>query len=71
VRGWFASAASDCSAGRIQHTAAQKQRIRLAARNNRMSTLCPILPLNYDRSSSWDFVSQCSFVLDVHGKNEE
>src|ERR1700730_282069 len=58
VRGLFASAAPDCSASRTQHAAAQKKRIRLAARKDRMSHACSILPLNYDGSSSQNSAGQ-------------
>ena len=52
-----------------QHAVAKKK--RPAARKNRMSTLCQILPLNYDRSSRRDFAGQWLLVLDFDGKNEE
>src|SRR5882724_3265533 len=38
VRSLSRSAASDCSASRMQHAAAQKERIRLAARKARIGT---------------------------------
>src|SRR5712692_9388191 len=45
--GLVKSDASACSASRTQHPTAQRERIRLVARRDRMSHACPILPLNY------------------------
>src|SRR6267143_1319640 len=54
VRGLLGSDASDWSARRTQHAAAQKERIRLAAGKDRMSHACPILPLSLTIERTWN-----------------
>src|ERR1700730_659032 len=53
VRGLLGSDASDFSPSITQHRAAQKQRIRLAARKDRMGTrVSEIVPLNHDNRAN-------------------
>src|ERR1700719_705736 len=54
VRGLLGSDASDWSARRTQHAAAQRERIRLAAGKDRMSHACPIIPLTVTIERTWN-----------------
>ncbi|SRR6266403_1811517 len=54
VRGLLGSDASDWSARRAQHAAAQRERIRLAAGKDRMSHACPIIPLTVTIERTWN-----------------
>src|SRR5260370_41362493 len=54
VRGLLGSDASDWSARRTQHAAAQRERITLAAGKDRMSHASPIIPLSVTIERTWN-----------------